>query len=141
MSKNYEIRLEDTVLFNIAVSLIEAVGREATKMLQLSCSAYNDFLKPRQYSTGLVSVAGSSKSANTVQSSSQSKSKPFARPKDIEIAQFIELKATETGFKSKGIKLLPQTTGEIIEFTFERPKERVGSILKKEVYHEAKSVC
>ncbi len=141
MSKNYEIRLEDTVLFNITVSLIEAVGREAKKMLQLSCAAYNDFLKPKQYSTGLISVAGSSKPANTAQSSSQNRHKPFAKPKDIEIARFVELKAQNLGYQSHGIKLLPEKTGEIIEFTFESPKEKVKNIYKKEVYREAKSVC
>ncbi|OGF01585.1 MAG: hypothetical protein A2509_03060 [Candidatus Edwardsbacteria bacterium RIFOXYD12_FULL_50_11] len=126
MSKNYEIRLEDTVLFNIAVSLIEAVGREATKMLQLSCSAYNDFLKPRQYSTGLISSAAMPNHMQVKKPTIIKETAHKVRPSDVEIAKFIEIKAQQLGYQSQGIKLLPEKTGEVIEFTFSIPKEKIN---------------
>jgi hypothetical protein len=124
MSKSIEINLTDTVLFNIAIDIAEAISRETTKMLQLTQATYSNFLKPRQYSTGLISSA-------TAQSHVQGK-KPTTikgtahkiRPSDVEIAKFIEIKTQQLGYQSQGIKLLPEKTGEILEFTFEKPREK-----------------
>lgn len=140
MSKSYEIRLEDTVFFNMTVELIENVSRETVKMARYSSEICSNFLKPRPISMGLRPVSLSSRKIEVVRSEEILK-KPVSRPKDIEIARFVELKAQNLGYKSSGIKLLPEKTGEIIEFTFERPKEMVKNIYKKEVYREAKSVC
>lgn len=124
MSKNYEMTLADSVLFDIASEIAEAVGRETRKMALFSCSAYNDFLKPRQYATGLISSPAGLINAQKLTSSAIKQPALKAKPSDIEIAQFIELKAQQLGYQSQGIKLLPEKTGEIIEFTFEKPREK-----------------
>jgi len=124
MSKNYEIRLEDTVFFNITVSLIEAVGRETKKMAMYSSEVYSNFLKPRPVSLGLNSVSLNIRKPQNVKSNTDQMTTK-AKPKDIEIARFVELKAQNLGYQSNGIKLLPEKTGETIEFSFEVPKEKV----------------
>lgn len=125
MSKAITIKLTDTVLFNVMVNIAEAVSREATKMARYGNDAFNDFLKPRQYPMGLIRP---SVSVGNMKEKKQDVIKGTAhkvKPSDIEIAQFVELKAKETGFQSHGIKLLPQSTGEVLEFSFDLPNEKV----------------
>jgi len=125
MSKAVTINLTETALFNIMVDIAEAISRETTKMARYSHDSFNDFLKPRKYNMGLISPVNNTDIHNI---SKQQVVRGIAhkiKPSDIEIAQFVELKAKESGFQSQGIKLLPQSTGDVLEFSFELPKEKV----------------
>lgn len=124
MSKSIEINLTDTVLFNIAIDIAEAISREAVKMVRFTQTAYDDFLRPRQYSTSLMSSAAVPYHMQVKKPTRIRGTAHNVRPSDVEIAKFIEIKTQQLGYQSQGIKLLPEKTGEILEFTFERPKEK-----------------
>ncbi|MEW6687415.1 MAG: hypothetical protein AB1393_14620, partial [Candidatus Edwardsbacteria bacterium] len=76
---------------------------------------YNDFLQSRQPTIDFAPLTSISVSQRRTEES---------RDKDVELARFIEREAQKIGFKSEGIKLLPEKTGVVIDFTFAKQKER-----------------
>lgn len=122
MSKEYQINLAESVLLNIASELARIINEQTRKMINYGNEMYAGFLRPikqiKSHQT-MINVDKTSKYKNKF-------NKPKIMPSDIEIAQFVELKVKKLGFQSQGIKLLPESTGgEILEFTIEKPRERV----------------
>ena len=125
MSKEYQINLAESVLLNIASELAIIINEQTKKMINYGNEMYAGFLRPikqiKSHHTMLI-VDKTCKYKDIL-------NKPKIMPSDIEIAQFVEHKAKALGFQSQGIKLLPESTGgEILEFSIEKPRERVNII-------------
>lgn len=122
MSKEFEVSIEMEVLANIIIEIAQAVSREIKKCIGIANTAFNNFLQYHHATTGIYQQPSVANTPNNRQNIIHSLN---IKPSDIEIAQFVEIKAKEQGFLSQGIKLLPESTGgETLEFTIESPDKQ-----------------
>lgn len=124
MSRNLTLSLTASVIADAIRRISNVLCQEAEKSLQLTTAIYNDLLRPSQpviafsapISTLFALPAPGREQQKTVQTAEIKK--------DFQLAKFVEQKCQDLGFKTQGVKLLPETTGVVFKFTFEKQREK-----------------
>jgi hypothetical protein len=124
MSRNLTLSLTASVVADALRRISNVLCQEAEKSLLLTTAIYNDLLRPSQPVIAFVAPTSTLTALPAPGRRDQKTVQTADIMKDFQLAKFVEQQCQKLGFKTQGVKLLPDKTGVTFDFMFERQKEK-----------------
>lgn len=124
MSRNLTLSLTASVIADAIRRISNVLCQEAEKSLLLTTAIYNDLLRPSQPVIAFSAPISTLSALPVPERNAQKTVQTAEIKKDFQLAKFVEQKCQDLGFKTQGVKLLPDKTGVAFDFFFEGQREK-----------------